>query len=126
MTVIAEASKLKQVFINIISNAINYTEVDPQDKNKDIYITVEPSAGDVYIHIKDHGIGIPESDQSRIFERFYRVDKARSRQSGGTGLGLAIVKHIVEVFGGEITFVSKPNEGSTFTVKLLGGQQHVE
>ncbi|GEM_PF-254579 len=126
MTVIAEASKLKQVFINIISNAINYTEVDPQDKNKDIYITVEPSEGDVYIHIKDHGIGIPESDQSRIFERFYRVDKARSRQSGGTGLGLAIVKHIVEVFGGEITFVSKPNEGSTFTVKLLGGQQHVE
>jgi signal transduction histidine kinase len=70
------------------------------------------------IQVCDRGVGIPLQDQSRIFERFYRVDEARSRMSGGHGLGLAIVKTLVEGMGGSITVQSKPGEGSTFTLTL--------
>jgi signal transduction histidine kinase len=72
----------------------------------------------VDIHVIDQGIGIPEEDLPRIFERFYRVDKARSREAGGTGLGLSIVKHIAELFGGSVRVRSKLNEGSTFTLRF--------
>jgi two-component system sensor histidine kinase SenX3 len=68
--------------------------------------------------VKDQGIGIPESDLERIFERFYRVDPARSRETGGTGLGLSIVKHVASIHGGEVSVWSKPGEGSSFTMKF--------
>jgi two-component system phosphate regulon sensor histidine kinase PhoR len=68
--------------------------------------------------VQDTGIGIPASEQARIFERFYRVDKARSRELGGTGLGLAIVKHLTQAFGGEVSVSSEPGQGSIFQVRL--------
>jgi two-component system sensor histidine kinase SenX3 len=72
----------------------------------------------VEIAVTDQGIGITEDEQSRVFERFYRVDPARSRQTGGTGLGLSIVKHVAERHGGEVTLWSEPGHGSTFTLRL--------
>ena len=71
-----------------------------------------------YTHLSDQGVGIPEDEQKRIFERFYRVDPARSRQTGGTGLGLSIVKHVMTQHGGSVTVRSMPQEGSTFTLAL--------
>jgi two-component system, OmpR family, phosphate regulon sensor histidine kinase PhoR len=70
------------------------------------------------IDVRDTGIGIPPEHQPRVFERFFRVDKARSRELGGTGLGLSIVKHLVQSFGGTVSVRSRPGEGSTFTVRL--------
>lgn len=105
--------RLKQVFINLISNAINYTPSDGV-----VEISVREKESKVLIDIKDTGIGIEKEEIPRIFERFYRVDKARSRNSGGTGLGLAIVKHIVEAHKGSISVQSENNEGSTFTITL--------
>ena len=74
--------------------------------------------------MRDHGIGIPTRDLERIFERFYRVDRARSRETGGTGLGLAIVRHVAQAHGGEVTVESREGEGSTFTlyVPLANGE----
>ncbi|MFW5712498.1 MAG: sensor histidine kinase, partial [Spirochaetota bacterium] len=74
--------------------------------------------GYVCISVSDNGIGIPEQHQERVFERFYRVDKARSREMGGTGLGLAIVKHIVRAHNGSVTLSSSENHGSTFIISL--------
>jgi two-component system, OmpR family, phosphate regulon sensor histidine kinase PhoR len=105
--------RLKQVFINLISNAINYTPSDGV-----VEISVREKESKVMIDIKDTGIGIEKEEIPRIFERFYRVDKARSRNSGGTGLGLAIVKHIVEAHRGSISVQSVNNQGSTFTITL--------
>jgi two-component system, OmpR family, sensor histidine kinase SenX3 len=73
----------------------------------------------VEIMVTDQGVGIPEEEQERIFERFYRIDPARSRATGGTGLGLAIVKHTVGNHGGEVTVWSQPGNGSTFTIRLV-------
>lgn len=106
--------RLQQVFVNLISNALAYT---PPKGRVDVYI--KDLQDEVEISVKDTGIGINKEEISRIFERFYRVDKARSRYSGGTGLGLAIVKHLVEAHHGEIYVSSKQGKGSTFTVKLL-------
>jgi two-component system sensor histidine kinase SenX3 len=72
----------------------------------------------VSVSVTDQGIGMAPEDQERVFERFYRADAARSRQTGGTGLGLSIVKHVVENHGGEVTVWSQPGKGSTFTVRL--------
>lgn len=104
---------LKQIFVNLIDNAIKYTP-----EGKDISVCVCQQEGFVEIVIEDSGIGIPSEDVDRIFERFYRVDKARSKKIGGTGLGLAIVKHIVMSCGGSIDVESTLNEGSRFIVKL--------
>ena len=81
-------------------------------------IKLYQTAGNVVIQVKDTGPGIPEESLPRLFERFYRVDKARTRAKGGTGLGLAIVKHIVLQFGGNIDVTSEENKGTTFTVTL--------
>lgn len=106
--------RLQQVFVNLISNALAYT---PPKGRVDVYI--KDMRDKVEISVKDTGIGIRKEEIPRVFERFYRVDKARSRYSGGTGLGLAIVKHLVEAHHGEIYVSSKQGKGSTFTVKLL-------
>ena len=105
--------RLKQVFINLISNAINYTPTSGS-----VTVSVREDAKNVYVKVKDTGIGIENEEIPRIFERFYRVDRARSRNSGGTGLGLAIVKHLVEAHKGYIRVKSKVGKGTSFTVQL--------
>lgn len=105
--------RLKQVFINLISNAIAYT----LDGGK-VTISLKDEKNLVRVSVIDTGIGINQDEISRIFERFYRVDKARSRNSGGTGLGLAIVKHLVEAHKGQISVESKVGQGTTFTLLL--------
>ena len=108
-----DLSRLKQVLANLINNAIVYT----QEKGK-VVVKIHKEDEYAVIEVSDNGIGIPEDEQDRIFERFYRVDKARSRNSGGTGLGLSIVKYLVENLNGSITVHSKLGLGTTFTVKL--------
>lgn len=112
LQVFGDKEKLKQVFVNLLQNSIKYTD----EGNVEIILEEEKKL--VNISIKDTGIGIPEEDLSRVFERFYRVDKARSRAVGGTGLGLAIVKHIIEAHNSKIIVQSKLGEGSTFSFKL--------
>ncbi|MGH7337590.1 MAG: sensor histidine kinase, partial [Myxococcota bacterium] len=110
---LADARALDQVLGNLLDNALKYTE-----PGGSIEITVEERLGRVRVSIADSGIGIPAEDTSRIFERFYRVDRARSRALGGTGLGLSIVKHLVQAMGGEISVKSELGRGSTFSFTL--------
>lgn len=111
--VLGDREQLVMAIHNLIENAINYS---PDNTNVSITSNVEDAIVD--ISITDQGIGIPESEIERIFERFYRVDPARSRQTGGTGLGLSIVKHIVTKHGGDIKVWSSENIGSTFSIRL--------
>ncbi|MBN2145718.1 MAG: PAS domain-containing protein [Candidatus Aureabacteria bacterium] len=106
-------SLLEQAFTNLIDNAVKYS-----DPGKEIQIQAVPEEKEVRISVRDWGCGISREHLSRIFERFYRVDKARSRKMGGTGLGLSITKHIVQAHGGGITVESTEGKGSTFTVRL--------
>jgi two-component system phosphate regulon sensor histidine kinase PhoR len=108
----ADAFKIEQVFINLLDNAIKYT-----DKGS-ISVKIYGSGNSAVIEVEDTGPGIPKEHLPRIFERFYVVDKSRSRKLGGTGLGLAIVKHIVTLHNGEITVASEPGRGTKFTVTL--------
>jgi len=105
---------MTQVFFNLVDNAIKYNREDGQ-----VTISAREDNGKVIVSIADTGMGIPAEDMSRIFERFYRVDKARSRKLGGTGLGLSIVKHILQLHGADIAVQSEPGRGSTFQVTLL-------
>lgn len=114
LAVFADRNALEQVFINLLDNAVKYT---PNGGN--VTISAHRQDSRVLISIADSGIGIPAGDVTRIFERFYRVDKARSRLSGGTGLGLAIVKHLLEAQGATITVESVLQQGSTFKISLL-------
>lgn len=98
---------------NLVENAVNYSGEDTR-----VSVTVQPGIDLVSVVVKDQGTGIPPGEVDRIFERFYRVDAARSRRTGGTGLGLAIVKHVTSNHGGEVTVWSEPGQGSTFTVRL--------
>lgn len=109
----ANADYVKQIILNLVDNAIKYT---PENGAVNVKIFTEKE--NAVIKVSDTGMGIPKEDQSRIFERFYRVDKARSREIGGTGLGLAITKHIVMNLGGTISVESELEKGSTFTVKI--------
>lgn len=109
----ADIDRLGQIVLNLVANAVNYTS-----DNGDIYIDAEERSSTVVLRVRDTGMGIPEEALDRLFERFYRVDKARSRHSGGTGLGLAIVKHLVESHDGKIYVKSVEGAGSTFTVEL--------
>ena len=104
---------MQQVIINIVSNAIKYTPNYGAIKIYSSYVS-----GNAIIRIVDNGMGIPEKDVKRIFERFYRVDKARSREQGGTGLGLAIAKEIVNAHAGDITLHSVVNEGTEIVITL--------
>jgi two-component system phosphate regulon sensor histidine kinase PhoR len=110
---------LHEVLINLVSNAIQYTQPGGRIEGR-------AAASDhcVKLAVADTGIGIPSGDLPRIFERFYRVDRDRSRRSGGTGLGLAIVKHIVELHRGQLTVESEPGRGSVFTVTLPEAPEH--
>jgi len=98
---------------NLIDNAVRYSEADQQ-----VTIAVEVRDHVVAISVQDDGVGIPRAELERVFERFYRVDRARSRETGGTGLGLAIVRHVAENHGGRVLVESKPGDGSTFTIEL--------
>jgi two-component system phosphate regulon sensor histidine kinase PhoR len=112
-TLRADSQKIHQVMINLLNNAISYTPEEGVIK-----VEAGPVPDGVEVSVTDNGIGIPPGDLSRIFERFYRVDKGRSRELGGTGLGLSIVKHIVEAHGGHVRVESKPGKGSRFTFFL--------
>jgi two-component system phosphate regulon sensor histidine kinase PhoR len=111
--VMADPGRVEQVLINLLDNAIKYT---PEQGT--ISVSATESDDLVHVSVADTGIGIPPSDLPRIFERFYRVDTARSREQGGTGLGLAIVKHIILLHGGNIAVESTHGKGSTFTFTL--------
>ncbi|MEI7884920.1 MAG: ATP-binding protein [Clostridia bacterium] len=110
---VGDQDKIKQVFLNLLTNALCYTGTGGK-----VEVTVTNSTAKIVVQIKDNGIGIPVEDLGNIFARFYRVDKARSRNSGGTGIGLAITKAFVEAHGGTITVSSKEGFGSCFTFEL--------
>ncbi|MBT5901884.1 MAG: histidine kinase [Opitutaceae bacterium] len=109
----ADPLKITQVINNLIENALKYT---PSGSTIEIAAALKPTG--VEIRISDNGPGIPEADLPHIFERFYRVEKGRSREKGGTGLGLAIVKHIVQLHGGHVEVVSVPGQGASFILLL--------
>ena len=110
---VAQAGDLRLIVANLLENAVHYNRPGGR-----VDVRVERTASEVVLEVEDNGIGIPEADRDRVFERFYRVDKARSRAAGGTGLGLAIVRHATERHGGEVTVRSVLGEGSFFRVVL--------
>ncbi|QEH37350.1 Alkaline phosphatase synthesis sensor protein PhoR [Aquisphaera giovannonii] len=111
--VVADEEAIRQIFDNLLDNAIKYTP-----ESGSVRMACSQGEGAVIVEVVDTGIGIPRDDQPRIFERFYRVDKARSRELGGTGLGLAIVKHLVSSIRGQVAVASRPGSGSRFTVTI--------
>jgi two-component system phosphate regulon sensor histidine kinase PhoR len=117
----ADPDRLRQVLSNLIDNAIKYGKTDGVVTVSALHLP----DGRIEVAVKDDGPGIPAEAQSRIFERFYRVDKARSRDQGGTGLGLAIVKHVVQAHGGEVRVESEAGHGSTFIFSLQGSLKTV-
>jgi signal transduction histidine kinase len=112
LTVIGDKVRLQQLFTNLIDNAIKYTS------KGSIHVTLEKNKEHILLKVQDTGIGIPSEEQEKIFKRFYRVDKSRSRETGGVGLGLSIAEWIVHAHHGRIEVNSELNEGSTFTVHL--------
>jgi phosphate transport system regulatory protein PhoU len=108
-----ERRQLVRALTNLLDNGVRYSDADQR-----ITITVEPREGSVAIIVRDEGVGIPRAELERVFERFYRVDRARSRETGGTGLGLAIVRHVAQNHGGRVLVESKPGEGSSFSMQL--------
>ncbi len=111
--VLGDRDRLEQVMVNLLDNAIKYTS-----SGGNVSVAANETDGFVQVDVEDTGIGIPREDIPRIFERFYRVDKARSRELGGTGLGLAIVKHIIQGHNGRVWVTSEPGKGSTFSFLL--------
>jgi two-component system phosphate regulon sensor histidine kinase PhoR len=110
---LGDENALSQMVTNLVDNAIKYTPAMGH-----VHVVIKVDASTALLSIKDDGVGIDEANQERIFERFYRVDKARSQSLGGTGLGLAIVKHIVQSHKGSLKLKSKLNQGSTFVIKI--------
>ena len=113
ITIVGDRVRLRQLFLNLIDNAIKYTP-----DGGSVALSIEQQDGTAVFTVEDSGIGIPEDEQGKIFDRFYRVDKARSREAGGSGLGLSIAKWIAELHRGTITVESEVNRGSRFTVRL--------
>jgi heavy metal sensor kinase len=109
--VVGDRARLQQLFTNLIDNAIKFTP-----EGGAIWVTVERNNGAIKVNIKDNGIGIPVEEQEKVFKRFYRVDKSRSRETGGVGLGLSIAEQIAQAHQGKIEVKSELNRGSTFTV----------
>jgi signal transduction histidine kinase len=112
VTILGDKVRLQQLFTNLIDNAIKYT---PEGS---IQIVVEKDEGNAVVQVRDTGIGIPREEQEKIFKRFYRVDKSRSKESGGVGLGLSIAEWVAKAHQGRIEVNSGLNRGSTFTVYL--------
>jgi two-component system sensor histidine kinase SenX3 len=113
LAVTGDSSQLVSAVTNLLDNAVKYSE--PGDP---VEVDAAVVDGSVCISVRDHGIGIPSRDLERIFERFYRVDRARSRATGGTGLGLSIVRHVAQAHGGDVTVESTEGEGSTFRFRV--------
>ncbi|MEO0582137.1 MAG: HAMP domain-containing sensor histidine kinase [Bacteroidota bacterium] len=111
--VLADRERIQQVLTNLIDNAIKYGHLEGE-----VVIRMEAKAGKMYTSVQDNGQGIEQEHLDKIFRRFYRVDKSRSREKGGTGLGLAICKHLLKMHGEQITVQSKVGEGTTFTFSL--------
>jgi two-component system phosphate regulon sensor histidine kinase PhoR len=109
----ADEEAVEQVLENLLDNALKYTP-----EGGEVSARWGAEGGQAFIEVADTGIGIPAADLPRIFERFYRVDKARSRELGGTGLGLSIVKHLVQAMQGQVRAASEVGRGTTFTVVL--------
>jgi two-component system phosphate regulon sensor histidine kinase PhoR len=107
------APLLEQAVTNLVDNAVKYSDSDER-----VLVEAEQNDEGVVLRVQDHGAGIPAEHLPRLFERFYRVDKARSRSLGGTGLGLSIVKHISSAHGGKVRVESTPGQGSTFSIYL--------
>jgi two-component system sensor histidine kinase SenX3 len=110
---LCDRRQLLSALVNLLENAVKYS-----DAGAPVDVAVVAEHDRVHIAVRDRGIGIPKRDLERIFERFYRVDRARSRQTGGTGLGLSIVRHVAQAHGGEVTVDSVEGEGSTFVLHL--------
>ena len=124
--IMGDRGRIEQVMLNVLGNAVKYT---PDGGH--IRVTAGSEGETVWMEVADDGIGIPETDRSRIFERFYRVDKARSRESGGTGLGLSIATEIVQRHHGSLTLVDRPGPGTTVRLELpitqpIGGEDSHE
>jgi two-component system sensor histidine kinase SenX3 len=113
LVVLCDPVQVVGAITNLLDNAVKYS-----DPGQPVEVSGEAADGRLVVQIVDHGIGIPSRDLERIFERFYRVDKARSRATGGTGLGLSIVRHVAQLHGGEVTVTSTEGEGSTFRLML--------
>ncbi len=111
--IMGDRGRIEQVMLNVLSNAVKYT---PDGGH--IHVTAGDAGDTVWMEVADDGIGIPEKDRARIFERFYRVDKARSRESGGTGLGLSIATELVQRHGGTLRLVDRPGPGTTVRLEL--------
>ncbi|NLV86440.1 MAG: cell wall metabolism sensor histidine kinase WalK, partial [Clostridiales bacterium] len=111
--IMGDKARIEQVLINMVSNAIKYTR-----NGGSISINAGLKDGAVWVSVRDNGIGIPEEDVPKVFDRFYRVDKARSRESGGTGLGLPIAREIVLQHKGDIALTSRLGKGTVITISL--------
>ena len=112
-TLVVDASQVEGALVNLIENAVKYS-----DPGSPVFVSAVDTGDHVELIVRDQGIGIPPSDRDRIFERFYRVDRARSRETGGTGLGLAIVRNVARNHGGDVHLESREGEGSTFIIQL--------
>ena len=113
LRVTGEKNQLISAVANLVDHAVKYS-----DARSSVNVTGRLRDGWVEVAVSDRGIGIPPQDLERVFERFYRVDRARSRETGGTGLGLSIVRHVVTNHEGEVTVCSTEGEGSTFTLRI--------
>jgi two-component system sensor histidine kinase SenX3 len=118
LTFVGDRRQLVSALANLLDNAVKYSE---PGSPVEVRVSVDNETQRIGIEVQDHGVGIPARDLERIFERFYRVDRARSRDTGGTGLGLSIVRHVVSNHHGEVTVTSQEGEGSTFTLLLPSG-----
>lgn len=116
LTVVGDRRQLVSALANLVENGIKYS-----DPGSVVGVSARTDGATVDLMVTDHGIGIPTRDQERIFERFYRVDRARSRETGGTGLGLAIVRHVATNHGGTVSVTSAEGQGSTFTITIPAG-----
>jgi two-component system sensor histidine kinase SenX3 len=119
LVVSGDRSQLVSAVTNLLDNAVKYSE-----RGEPVEVETNALEGAISIAVRDHGIGIPSRDLERIFERFYRVDRARSRATGGTGLGLSIVRHVAHVHGGDVSVESTEGEGSTFRLRLPLASSH--
>jgi two-component system sensor histidine kinase SenX3 len=115
MALLGDEAQLISAIANLLDNAVKYS-----DAGDVVHLEAHAIDGDVVISVRDEGVGIPTRDLERIFERFYRVDRARSRQTGGTGLGLSIVRHVAANHGGTVSVESREGEGATFVLRLPG------